>query len=187
MFLRMLKFLLACSLLSLAACAPHSSLHQVQHQIKALNREMQSLTRQAEALRQQNALNAHSARGAYLLPEAATPALLKSHMGLLEIAVVSLSPSAGGVSVSLSIKQKEASGLAPFTGAMAWQADPHLSPAGDAKVTEGQQDFSAGSGLTPGNTRVATFILPGVTPQTLRWVRIHDIRPQPQQDPGFKG
>lgn len=177
MSLHTLKFLLICSVLSLTACAPRSNLHQVQHQIKALNKEMQSLTQQAAALKQQNALNAHSAQGAYLLPDANAPAFLKSHMGLLEITLLNISPSAGGVSVSLSIRHKEASELPPLTGALAWQADQNLSRAGSTKMREGQQDFSAGSDLKPDNTRVTTLILRGVTPQTLRWIRIHDIRP----------
>lgn len=177
MSLHCLKFLLASAILSLTACAPQSNLHQVQRQIKTLNKEMQTLSQQATALHQQNALNAHSVQGAYLVPDADTPALLKSHMGLLEITLIGISPANGGVSVALNIRQKEAPDLPPFAGAMAWQADRQASQPGDRGMTDGQQDFTTETDLAPGNTRRATLVLRGVTPQTLRWIRIHDIRP----------
>ena len=180
MSLHMVKCLLACTVLSLTACAQQSNLHQAQHQIDALNKNLQVLSQHAAALKQQNALNAQSEQGAYLLPDAGTPVLLKSRIGLLEIALITLSPSTDGISVSLSVQQKDASFLPPLTGSIAWQTDRDSSLAGNAEITDGQQDFSTGSDLKSGNTRTVTVTLRGLTPQTLRWIRIHNIHPQEQ-------
>lgn len=96
MSLLSLRTLLAFSILSLTACAQQSSLHQIQHEIKTLKRDMVDLSQQAVILSEQNALNAQSTQGVYLLPDAGAPVLLESQTGVLKISLSHLTEITNG-------------------------------------------------------------------------------------------
>jgi hypothetical protein len=56
--------------------------------VSTLSKEMTQLNQQTVKITQQNALNAKSTSGVYLLPEAKTPARLKSQIGTLRMSLV---------------------------------------------------------------------------------------------------
>ena len=80
-----LIIILVLSVLNLTGCAQQSDLHPIQHEIKTLNQDRMNLSQQAIILRQQNALNAQSTEGVYLLPNAGASALLESQIGTLKM------------------------------------------------------------------------------------------------------
>lgn len=70
---RYLRIALLGSLVSLSACAQQSEVRQMHQSISALSSEMTQLNKETVKITQQNALNAKSTQGAYLLPGANTP------------------------------------------------------------------------------------------------------------------
>ena len=79
---RYLRIALLGSLVSLSACAQQSEVKQMHQSISALSSEMTQLNKETVKITQQNALNAKSAKGVYLLPGANTPARLDSQITL---------------------------------------------------------------------------------------------------------
>ena len=65
---------------------------------------MTQLNQQTIKITQQNALNAKSTRGVYLLPEAKTPARLESQIGTLRMSVGSITPDGDGSRLTLRIQ-----------------------------------------------------------------------------------
>lgn len=171
-----LRTLLALGVLSLTACAQQSNLQQIQHEIKALNQDMLILSQQAVALSRQNALNAQSTQGVYLLPDAGAPALLESQIGILKMSLPHISDAPTGTQVSLLIEASPQHQLPAFSGSIEWQSRQDDTDVESENAT-GQQSFTAPVPFTtPGKTLIV-LTLPGVMPDTLRWVRIHDITP----------
>ena len=82
---RYLKLAIAGCLFTLTACAQQSEIRQMHQSVSTLSQEMTQLNQQTIKITQQNALNAKSTRGVYLLPEAKTPARLESQIGTLRI------------------------------------------------------------------------------------------------------
>ncbi len=70
---RYLKLAIAGSLFTLTACAQQSEIRQMHQSVSTLSQEMTQLNQQTIKITQQNALNAKSTRGVYLLPEAKNP------------------------------------------------------------------------------------------------------------------
>lgn len=66
---RYLKLAIAGCLFTLTACAQQSEIRQMHQSVSTLSREMTQLNQQTIKITQQNALNAKSTRGVYLLPE----------------------------------------------------------------------------------------------------------------------
>jgi len=174
MSLRSLRALLAFSILSLTACAPQSNLHQIQHEIKTLNQDMVNLSQQAVILSEQNALNAQSTQGVYLLPDAGAPALLESQVGVLKISLAHIAEVAGGTQVTLLIQENTRQPLPDFSGVIAWKTRTDKTDT-QATDVDGQQSFAASvPPATPDETTI-TLILPTLAAENLRWIRIHDI------------
>ncbi|VDA46779.1 putative lipoprotein YajI [Klebsiella pneumoniae] len=66
---RYLKLAIAGCLFTLTACAQQSEIRQMHQSVSTLSQEMTQLNQQTIKITQQNALNAKSTRGVYLLPE----------------------------------------------------------------------------------------------------------------------
>ena len=178
--LRYPRTLLAFSILSLTACAQQSNLHQIQHEIKTLNKDMVDLSQQAIILSEQNALNAESTQGVYLLPDAGAPALLESKLGVLKIKLTHIADIASGTQVTLLIQENTRQPLVNFSGMIAWKTradktDP-LSTAID-----GQQPFTVPVHSATPDEATTTLILPDLASENLRWIRIHDIQSSNEQ------
>ena len=90
---RYLKLAIAGCLFTLTACAQQSEIRQMHQSVSTLSQEMTQLNQQTIKITQQNALNAKSTRGVYLLPEAKTPARLESQIGTLRMSVGSITLS----------------------------------------------------------------------------------------------
>jgi len=178
MSLLSLRTLLAFSILSLTACAQQSSLHQIQHEIKTLNQDMVDLSQQAVILSEQNALNAQSTQGVYLLPDAGAPVLLESQIGMLKISLTDITGMASGTQVTLLIQENKQQLLPDFSGMMAWKAGTDKTDAqSTSTANDGQQPFTAAAQpATPGEVTL-TLLIPHLAPENLRWIRIHDIQP----------
>ncbi|PLB96166.1 hypothetical protein B4U30_04230, partial [Klebsiella pneumoniae] len=93
---RYLKLAIAGCLFTLTACAQQSEIRQMHQSVSTLSQEMTQLNQQTIKITQQNALNAKSTRGVYLLPEAKTPARLESQIGTLRMSVGSITPDGDG-------------------------------------------------------------------------------------------
>ncbi|MBS0848742.1 DUF3251 domain-containing protein [Citrobacter sp. JGM124] len=170
------KTILVVSILNMTACASPSNLHQIQHEIKSLNQDMQRLSEQAVSVSQQNALNAHSTQGVYLLPSANTPALVESNIGMLKMSLVTVAPAAGGTRVTLLIQQNRLQPLPAFSAIIEWNSHEDNANTEPKKAT-GQQFFSVPVRSATADEATITLILPDTTVDTLRWVRIHQITP----------
>lgn len=170
------KNLLAFSVLSLSACVQQTSLHQIQHEIKSLNQDILMLSQQAVALSRQNKLNAQSTQGIYLLPNAGAPALLDSQIGRLKMSVTAIAPTAGGTQVTLLIQENTLQQLSAFSATIEWKDSADETHA-ELDITNPPQSFIIPVPLATSGQATIRFILPDVTPKTLRWVRIHHITP----------
>lgn len=175
MSLHCLRTLLAFSILSLTACAQQSNLHQIQHEIKTLNKDMVNLSQQAIILSEQNALNAESTQGAYLLPDAGAPALLESQLGVLKITLTHIADVASGTQVTLLIQENTRQSLPNFSGMIAWETRTDKTDTLPTTIN-GQQSFTVlVQSATPDEATI-TLILPDLASENLRWIRIHDIQ-----------
>lgn len=167
--------LLAFSILNLAGCAQQSSLHQIQYEIKNLNQDMVDLSQQAIILSEQNALNAQSTQGVYLLPNAGASALLESQIGMLKMSLSHITTVTSGTQVTLLIQDNTQQPLPAFSGVIAWKTRTEKTDA-TSTAADGQQSFTAPVQLaTPGEATI-TLILPDISPENLRWIRIHNIQ-----------
>ncbi len=101
---RYLKLAIAGCLFTLTACAQQSEIRQMHQSVSTLSQEMTQLNQQTIKITQQNALNAKSTRGVYLLPEAKTPARLESQIGTLRMSVGSITPDGDGSRLTLRIQ-----------------------------------------------------------------------------------
>lgn len=171
-----MRIIFVLSVLNLTGCAPQSDLHQIQHEIKTLNQDMMNLSQQAIILSQQNALNAQSTEGVYLLPNAGAPALLESQIGTLKMSLIRVMTTPYGTQVTLLIQGNAQHPLPAFSGVIAWKTGTEQTDTA-SKAVNGQQSFTAPVELaTPGETTLP-LLLPDITPENLRWVRIHGIHP----------
>jgi hypothetical protein len=62
--------------------------------VSTLNKEMTKLNKETVKITQQNALNAKSTSGVYLLPGSNTPARLNSQIGTLRMSLKDITPNA---------------------------------------------------------------------------------------------
>jgi TolA-binding protein len=65
---RYLKLAIVGSIFTLSACAQQSEIRQMNQSVSTLSKEMTQLNQQTVKITQQNALNAKSSSGVYLLP-----------------------------------------------------------------------------------------------------------------------
>ena len=112
---RYLKILLVGSLFTLSACAQQTEVRQMKQSVNTLNTAMDKLNKETVKITQQNALNAKSTRGVYLLPEAKTPPRLESQIGTLRMSVGSITPDGDGSRLTLRIQGESNDPLPAFT------------------------------------------------------------------------
>lgn len=153
-------------LLLLAGCAEQRQMPQLQTEVAQLNQKLQALTDRATALERQNALNAHSAAGVYLLPAAQNQALLDSAIG--RISVTLSQPTV------LHIRAVDTAALPAFRAQLDWGP---LDPVSGKPLTGDShtQTITAPQGLTPQQEALIPLQLPGTTPEQLGFVRLYHV------------
>ncbi|RPH22582.1 DUF3251 domain-containing protein [Buttiauxella warmboldiae] len=171
-----LRFLLACSLVSLSACAQQTQVHQMKSEVGSLNQEMAQLAEQAVKLTQQNALNAKSTTGVYLLPGSQTPARLNSQLGNLQMSLSAITPEANGSRAMLMIKGESHDPLPAFSGKVEWGQIQGTTDSYQEVNVQSQQFSVPASLLAPSDISIP-LRLSGLSPEQLGFVRIHDIQP----------
>ncbi len=171
-----LRIILAGSLLSLTACAQQTQVREMRHEVGSLNQEMMKLSNQTVKLTQQNALNAKSTAGVYLLPGSNTPARLNSQIGNLQMSLSQVSAEANGTRATLTIKGESSEPLPAFSGKVEWGQIQGTTDSYREVNVQTQQVDAPASILVPSEVSIP-LRLSGITPQQLGFVRIHDIQP----------
>ncbi|WP_312950188.1 DUF3251 domain-containing protein [Superficieibacter sp.] len=174
-----LKALTLGSLFTLAACAPHSEVRQLHQSVSTLNKEMTELNKETVKITQQNALNAKSASGVYLLPGANTPARLNSQIGMLRMSLTNIAPNADGTRATLRIQGESNDPLPAFSGTVEWGQLQGTTQNYQEVNVQSQLINAPASTLAPSDVDVA-LQLNGITPEQLGFIRIHDIQPAQQ-------
>ena len=173
---RYLRILLLGSLFTLSACAQQSEVRQLHQNVSTLNKEMSKLNQETVKITQQNALNAKSASGVYLLPGANTPARLKSQVGTLRMSLHDIAPNAGGTRVLLRIQSESNDPLPAFSGTVEWGRLQGTTENYQEVNVQNQLINAPASTLAPVDITIP-LQLNGITPDQLGFVRIHDIQP----------
>ena len=176
---RYLRILLVGSLFTLSACAQQTEVRQMKQSVNTLNTAMDKLNKETVKITQQNALNAKSSQGVYLLPGANTPARLNSQVGTLKMSLVNVAANADGTRATLRIQGESNDPLPAFSGTVEW---------GQIQgTTESYQELNVKTHLfTPPASILAPsdvdipLQLNGLTPEQLGFIRIHDIQPVTQ-------
>ncbi|STP62145.1 Protein of uncharacterised function (DUF3251) [Enterobacter hormaechei] len=117
---RYLKIVLVGSLFTLSACAQQSEVREMKQSVNTLNVAMDKLNKETVKITQQNALNAKSSNGVYLLPGANTPARLNSQIGTLKMSLVNVAANADGTRATLRIQGESNDPLPAFSGTVEW-------------------------------------------------------------------
>jgi hypothetical protein len=173
---RYLRTLLLGSLFTLSACAPQSEVRQLHQSVSTLNKEMSKLNQETVKITQQNSLNAKSGSGAYLLPGANTPALLKSQIGTLRMSLKDMAPNAAGTRVVLHIQGQSNDPLPAFSGTIEYGQLQGTTENYQEVNVQNQLINAPASTLAPSDVDIA-LQLNGITPEQLGFVRVHDIQP----------
>lgn len=171
-----LRFFLVGSLMSLTACAQQTEVRQMRHEVGSLNQEMMKLSDQTVKLTQQNALNAKSTTGVYLLPGSNTPARLNSQIGNLQMSLSNVAAEANGTRATLTIKGESNEPLPAFTGKVEWGQIQGTTDSFQEVNVQTQQIDATASILAPSDVTLP-LRLSGITPDQLGFIRIHDIQP----------
>ncbi|MGE0971629.1 DUF3251 domain-containing protein [Klebsiella sp. WOUb02] len=177
---RYLKLAIVGSLFTLSACAQQSEVRQMHQSVSTLSKEMTELSQQTVKITQQNALNAKSSSGVYLLPAAKTPARLNSQIGTLRMSLRDITPDGDGTRLTLRIQGESNDPLPAFSATV---ASGEISGTTESyrEVNVHDQLISApASVLAPSDVDIP-LRLSGVTPERLGFVRIHDIQPADAQ------
>lgn len=176
---RYLKILLVGSLFTLSACAQQTEVRQMKQSVNTLNAAMDKLNKETVKITQQNALNAKSSSGVYLLPGANTPARLNSQIGTLKMSLVNVAANANGTRATLRIQGESNDPLPAFSGTVEWGQIQGTTES-DQEVNVNSQLFTApASVLAPSDVDIP-LQLNGLTPDRLDFIRIHDIQPAAQ-------
>ncbi|RLM27872.1 hypothetical protein BIY29_01230 [Brenneria alni] len=170
------------ALVFLAGCTQQRPLPQLQNQLGQLNQQLQTLTNQAAVLEQQNALNAHSTSGVYLLPAAQNSAVLQSSIGQLNVSISNVETEANGTRALLHIQTIDTAQLPAFSAQLDWgQIDP---VSGRPLTSDVQtQAFIFSPSLLPKNQAVIELRLSGLSPEQLGFIRLHHILREEQAVP----
>ena len=173
---RYLRIALLGSLVSLSACAQQSEVKQMHQSISALSSEMTQLNKETVKITQQNALNAKSTKGAYLLPGTNTPARLNSQIGTLRMSLRNVAANAQGTALTLRISGESNDPLPAFTGTVEWGQIQGTTEQYQEVNVQNQLFSAPASVLAPSDVDIP-LQLNGVTPDQLGFVRIHDVQP----------
>ena len=176
---RYLRIALLGSLVSLSACAQQSEVRQMHKSISALSSEMTQLNKETVKITKQNALNAKSTQGAYLLPGANTPARLNSQIGTLRMSLRNVAANAQGTALTLRIQGESNDPLPAFTGTVEWGQIQGTTENYQEVNVKNQLFTAPASVLAPSDVDIP-LQLSGLTPEQLGFIRIHDIQPAAQ-------
>lgn len=171
-----LRIFLVTSLVSLSACAQQNEVRQMKSEVGALNQDLTQLSNQTVKLTQQNALNAKSTTGVYLLPGSKTPARLNSQIGNLQMSLSGITADANGSRAILIIKGESNEPLPAFTGKVEWGQIQGTTDNYQEVNVQSQQFNAPASVLAPSDVSIP-LQLSGLSPDQLGFVRIHDIQP----------
>ncbi|MCU6678214.1 MULTISPECIES: DUF3251 domain-containing protein [Leclercia] len=176
---RYLHVLLLGSLFSLSACAQQSEVRQMNQSISSLNTTMNKLNQETVKITQQNALNAKSTSGVYLLPGSNTPARLNSQIGTLKMSLVNVAPNADGTRATLRIQGESNDPLPAFSATVEWGQIQGTTDSFQEVNVQTQLINAPASVLAPSDVDIP-LQLNGLTPDQLGFIRIHDIQPVAQ-------
>ncbi|OOB87020.1 hypothetical protein BZY71_10875 [Leclercia adecarboxylata] len=176
---RYLHVLLLGSLFSLSACAQQSEVRQMNQSISSLNTTMNKLNQETVKITQQNALNAKSTSGVYLLPGSNTPARLNSQIGTLRMSLVDVAPNADGTRATLRIQGESNDPLPAFSATVEWGQIQGTTDSFQELNVQTQLINAPASILAPSDVDIP-LQLNGLTPDQLGFIRIHDIQPVAQ-------
>ncbi len=176
---RYLHVLLLGSLFSLSACAQQSEVHQMKQSISSLNTTMNKLNQETVKITQQNALNAKSTSGVYLLTGSNTPARLNSQIGTLKMSLVNVAPNADGTRATLRIQGESNDPLPAFSATVEWGQIQGTTDNFQELNVQTQLINAPASVLAPSDVDIP-LQLNGLTPDQLGFIRIHDIQPVAQ-------
>lgn len=177
---RYLKLAMLSTLFTLSACAQQSEVRQMHESVSTLSKEMTQLNQQTVKITQQNALNAKSSSGVYLLPGTRTPARLESQIGTLRMSLRDIAADADGTRLTLRIQGESNDPLPAFSATVAWgQLTGTTQNYREVNVRDRLISAPA-SILAPSDVDIP-LRLNGVTPQQLGFLRIHDIQPASAQ------
>lgn len=176
---RYLRILLVGSFFTLSACAQQHEVREMKESVSTLNTAMSKLNQETVKITQQNALNAKSSSGVYLLPGANTPARLKSQVGTLKMSLVHVAPNADGTRATLRIQGESNDPLPAFTGTVEWGQIQGTTESYQEVNVKNQLISAPASVLAPSDVDIP-LQLSGITPEQLGFIRIHDIQPTAQ-------
>ena len=176
---RYLHVLLLGSLFSLSACAQQSEVRQMNQSISSLNTTMNKLNQETVKITQQNALNAKSTSGVYLLTGSNTPARLNSQIGTLKMSLVNVAPNADGTRATLRIQGESNDPLPAFSATVEWGQIQGTTESFQEMNVQTQLINAPASVLAPSDVDIP-LQLNGMTPDRLGFIRIHDIQPVAQ-------
>jgi len=176
---RYLHVLLLGSLFSLSACAQQSEVRQMNQSISSLNTTMNKLNQETVKITQQNALNAKSTSGVYLLTGSNTPARLNSQIGTLKMSLVNVAPNADGTRATLRIQGESNDPLPAFSATVEWGQIQGTTDSFQELNVQTQLINAPASVLAPSDVDIP-LQLNGLTPDQLGFIRIHDIQPVAQ-------
>lgn len=176
---RYLKLAIAGSLFTLTACAQQSEIRQMHQSVSTLSQEMTQLNQQTIKITQQNALNAKSTRGVYLLPEAKTPARLESQIGTLRMSVASITPDGDGSRLTLRIQGESNDPLPALTATVASGQITGTTHSYQEVNVQDQLISAPASILAPSDVNIPLRL--NVTPDKVGFIRVHDIQPAAAQ------
>ena len=173
---RYLKLAIVGSIFTLSACAQQSEIRQMNQSVSTLSKEMTQLNQQTVKITQQNVLNAKSNSGVYLLPEAKTPARLKSQIGTLRMSLLNIAPDGDGTRLTLRIQGESHDPLPAFSATVASGQSSGTTDSYQEVNVQNQLISAPASVLAPSDVDIP-LRLNGVTPEQVGFVRIHDIQP----------
>ncbi|ALR75686.1 DUF3251 domain-containing protein [[Enterobacter] lignolyticus] len=177
---RYVRLLVLSSLFTLSACAQQSEIRQMHQSVSTLSQEMTRLNQETVKITQQNALNAKSTRGVYLLPGANTPARLESQIGTLRMSLVNIAQNADGMRVTLRIQGESNDPLPAFSGTVEWGEIQGTTAQFQEANVKNQLISAPASLLAPSDVNIP-LQLNGLNPAQPVFVRIHDIQPTTPQ------
>jgi hypothetical protein len=147
--------------------------------VSSLNATMNKLNQETVKITQQNALNAKSTSGVYLLPGSNTPARLNSQIGTLRMSLVNVAPNADGTRATLRIQGESNNPLPAFSGTVEWGQIQGTTENFQEVNVKNQLINAPASVLAPSDVDIP-LQLSGITPKQLGFIRIHDIQPVTQ-------
>lgn len=147
--------------------------------VNTLNTAMDKLNKETVKITQQNALNAKSSSGVYLLPGSNTPARLNSQIGTLKMSLVNVAANADGTRATLRIQGESNDPLPAFSGTVEWGQIQGTTENYQEVNVKSQLFTAPASVLAPSDVDIP-IQLNGLTPDQLGFIRIHDIQPAAQ-------